>query len=141
MRISLALLLSALFSPLASAQILPAVQFYQDNAYICGGIGSDESQAFRSARSQYPLSLNFGQKQGNRVAFVADVQVVMRDDSDQTVLNISSEGPICLLDVDPGNYHVYATYEGQTQQQSVRVSRQGHQLNFIWPETLPSSPQ
>ena len=124
----------ALCGPLAFANSLPAVQFYQATAYICGGIGSDQAALFRSTQSQYPLSLNFGQKWGHKVALVADVQVVMRDEYEQTVLNINSDGPFCLLDIDPGNYRVYATYEGQTLQQSVTVEQKNQRLSFIWPE-------
>lgn len=117
-----------------AAQDLPPIQFYLSTAYVCGGIGSDQAAAFKSARSLYPLSLNFGQKQGDRVAFAADVQVVMRDTQDQTVLNFNSDGPYCLIDIDPGSYHVYVTYEGQTLQQAITVINQGHQLNFVWSE-------
>ncbi|WP_269902133.1 carboxypeptidase regulatory-like domain-containing protein [Paenalcaligenes faecalis] len=134
MRIWLAMICSIVCSPLLSAQSLPAVQFYMNSAYMCGGIGSDQSEAFKSARNLYPLSLNFGQKQGDRVAFVADVQVVMRDAQDQTVLNINSDGPFCLLDIDYGTYQVYVTYEGQTLHQSIHIKQQGHQLSFVWPE-------
>lgn len=136
MRIWCSAVLLALLSPLATANTLPAVEFYMSTAYMCGGIGIDQADAFRSARPNYPLSLNFGQKQGDKVAFVADVQVVIRDTEEQTVVNINSDGPFCLLDIDPGVYQVFVTYEGQTQQQSVEVSAQGHQLNFIWPEII-----
>lgn len=136
MRIWCSAVLMVLLSPLATANNLPPVAFYMNTAYMCGGFGIDQANAFRSARPNYPLSLNFGQKQGNKVAFVADVQVVIRDTEEQTVLNINSDGPFCLLDIDPGTYQVFVTYEGQTQQQSVDVSAQGHQLNFIWPEII-----
>ena len=117
-----------------SAQNLPPVEFYLNTAYMCGGIGSDQAAAFKAARSHYPLSLNFGQKLGNKVAFIADIQVVIRDQYDQTVVNINSEGPFCLLDMDYGKYQVYVTYEGQTLHQTIEVKGTGHQLSFIWPE-------
>ena len=118
----------------SQAEQLPAVQFYLNTAYMCGGIGSDQAAAFRAATASYPLSLHFGQQQNGRVAFVADVQVVIRDEYDQTVLNIESDGPFCLLDIDPGAYRVFATYEGITQEQRTEVKKQGHQLYFTWPQ-------
>lgn len=124
-----------------AAQQLPAVQFYQNTAYQCGGIGSDQAAAFAAAAKQYPLSLHFGQKYGERVAFIADVQVVMRDEYDQTVLNIASDGPICLLDIDPGRYQIFATYEGNTLNQAIDVTRQGHQVRFTWPDTEKNTQQ
>lgn len=118
------------------AQQLPAVQFYLNTAYMCGGIGSDEASAFKQAQKNFPLALNFGQQQGERVAFVADIQVVIRDAQDQVVLNINSDGPYCLLDIDPGAYQVYSTYEGQTLEQRVNVNGLGNQLIFVWPEQI-----
>lgn len=117
------------------AQELPAVKFYQSTAYICGGIGSDEANAFKAAQKNFPLSLHFGQQLGERTAFIADIQVVIRDEQDQAVVNINSEGPFCLLDIDPGSYQVYATYEGQTLHQPVVVQQLGHAVRFVWPET------
>lgn len=136
MRIWLMAISACLASSGLMAQDLPPIQFYLSTAYVCGGIGSDQASAFKAARPLYPLSFNFGQKQGDRVASVADVQVVMRDSQDQTIININSEGPYCLLDLDPGNYQVYATYQGQTLEQTAHIVKQGHQLNFIWPEQL-----
>lgn len=123
------------FSHSAICQELPAVQFYQNTAYQCGGIGSDQAKAFTEAAKLYPLSLHFGQQYGERVAFIADVQVVMRDEQDQTVLNITSDGPICLLDIDPGKYHIFATFEGHTLNKNIEVARLGQQVRFTWPDT------
>lgn len=134
MRRWFSLVLGLLVLPSVQAQHLPPVQFYFNTAYMCGGIGSDQAGAFKRAQPNFPLSLNFGQKQGERVAFVADIQVVMRDAQDQVVLNINSEGPYCLLDLDPGDYQVYSTYEGQTLEQRVKVDGLGRQLVFVWPE-------
>lgn len=139
MRIWIFAVITALFSTMTTASALPTVQFYLNTAYMCGGIGSDEAAVFRSARANYPLSLSFGQNYGNKVAFIADVQVVIRDAYDITVLNINSDGPFCLLDIDPDTYNVYATYEGQTIHQSIDVTQQGHQLSFVWPEHIAAS--
>ncbi|MEZ2742237.1 carboxypeptidase regulatory-like domain-containing protein [Paenalcaligenes hominis] len=139
MRLWSSLLLAVCCVLPAQAQELPAVKFYQSTAYICGGIGSDEANAFKTAQSQFPLSLHFGQQLGQRTAFIADIQVVIRDEQDQVAVNINSEGPFCLLDIDPGTYQVYATYEGQTLHQTVAVQQLGHAVRFVWPET-PSNP-
>lgn len=133
------LLVALCISSTLWAESLPAVQFFQNTAYICGGIGSDQAKAFKSARSHYPLSLHFAQKQGDKAASAADVQVVIRDQQGQTVLNINSDGPYCLLDIDYDSYQVYATYAGQTQQKSLTLTQQGQELNFIWPELISTT--
>lgn len=136
MRLWLSLVAGLFCTAPLHAQDLPAVNFYLNTAYICGGIGSDQATAFRSAQKSFPLSLSFGQQLGERTAFIADIQVVMRDVQDQVVLNINSGGPYCLLDIDPGQYQVYSTYEGQTLHQSVTVNQLGHSVRFVWPEQI-----
>ena len=120
----------------ALTQELPSVNFYHSTAYICGGIGSDEARTFKAVQNSFPLTLRFGQRQGERTASVADVQVVIRDEHDQVILNINSDGPFCLLDIDPGMYAVFSTYEGQTLHQKAHVHQLGHRLLFVWPEHL-----
>ncbi len=134
MRLWCALAIGLLGALPTHAQQLPPVHFYFDTAYMCGGIGSDEAESFRTAQANFPLTLNFGQQYGDRTAFIADIQVVMRDNQDQVVLNINSNGPYCLLDIDPGQYQVYSTYEGQTLRQDITVNQLGHRLVFVWPE-------
>lgn len=131
------LLLGSLWGLTGTAQAeLPAVSFYLNTAYLCGGIGSDQSAAFKAARTEFPLSLLFGQQLGERTAYIADVQVVIRDEHDQTLVNINSDGPYCLFDIDPGHYTIHSTYEGHTLSHQVQVQGLGNQASFIWPETL-----
>lgn len=108
-------------------------QYYGSTEYVSGGIGSDEAQLFRMVRSTFPLSVNFSAQQGERIAYISDVQLVIRNSADQTVLNSLIDGPYCLIRLGPGNYKVFATYEGQTQErQTTLVEGKPQELNFIW---------
>lgn len=128
-------LIALMATPLSvSAQDLPALQYYNGVPYVTGGIGSDEARIFREQRDSFPLSLNFGQQIGERTAFVADVQVVIRDAYDATILNINSEGPYCLVDIEPGRYTLHATYLGNTQSRDFELnSGTPQRINIIWP--------
>lgn len=129
--------LAILAAGAAGAQQLPSLQYFQGVPYITGGIGSDEAQVFKEQRRRYPLSLNFGQQVGARTAFAADVQVVIRDEYDTTVFNINSDGPYCLIDLEPGSYVVHATYLGHTQSREFQiVSGQPVEINMVWPQDL-----
>ncbi len=100
---------------------------------VTGGIGSDEVAAFRRVRANYPLSLNFSvASDGGHAAFVSDVQVVIRDDNDQTLLNITSDGPYCFIQLPVGNYSVHSTYLGKTQSHDVTISENPTALDIRW---------
>lgn len=102
---------------------LPPPQYHGSIVYVTGGIGSDETAAFRRVRSKYSLSLNFSANTTDgRAAFVSDVQVVIRDQHDSnTVLNITSDGPFCLIQLPAGSYTLHSTYEGVTQTRQITI--------------------
>ena len=106
-----------------SPTALPPPQYHGSIVYVTGGIGSDETAAFRRVRSKYSLSLNFSANTTDgRAAFVSDVQVVIRDQHDSnTVLNITSDGPFCLIQLPAGAYTLHSTYEGVTQTRQVTI--------------------
>ncbi|HRL21352.1 carboxypeptidase regulatory-like domain-containing protein [Alcaligenes sp. SDU_A2] len=135
-RLSLAiasLTLALLAAPSIQAQALPASQYYGSTEYISGGIGSDEAALFRLARKTYPLSINFSANVGERAGYVSDVQLVIRNSQDQTVLNNLIDGPYCLIRLQPGAYKVFATYQGKTQERSAQiVDGQALEINFMW---------
>ena len=126
------LVLAAAF---AQAQgTLPPAQHQGSIEYISGGIGLDESTAFKAAMSQYPLALTFASTSaGDTAAYVSEVQVVIRDTNDTDVLNVTSEGPYFLARLPPGQYQVFATYNNETQSQKVNVDAAGSsRATFAW---------
>ncbi|MGG4603735.1 carboxypeptidase-like regulatory domain-containing protein [Paenalcaligenes sp. Me131] len=115
---------------------LPPPQYHGSIVYVTGGIGSDETAAFRRVRSKYSLSLNFSAHTSDgRAAFVSDVQVVVRDQHDSnTVLNITSEGPFCLIQLPAGSYTLHSTYEGVTQTRKITIQENKNTaLDLNWP--------
>ena len=75
---ALLMLGGALAAGAAYAQ-LPPSQHYNQVEYVSGGIGIDESTAFKQAMPQYPLALTFASNIAEPGAYVADVQVVIRN--------------------------------------------------------------
>lgn len=128
------LVLAAAF---AQAQgTLPPAQHQGSIEYISGGIGLDESTAFKAAMSQYPLALTFASTGAgsDTAAYVSEVQVVIRDTNDANVLNATSEGPYFLVKLPPGQYQVFATYNNnETQSQKVSIDGTGSsRATFTW---------
>lgn len=106
---------------------LPTLQTAGALQYACGGIGSDESTAMRSAMKDYPLSLLFARKDGEYLANLA-VQI---QGAQGEAMSFTAAGPVCLLKLPRGHYSVKATTQGgESQSKSVDVGRNGHTLDF-----------
>ncbi|MEO6958392.1 MAG: carboxypeptidase regulatory-like domain-containing protein [Burkholderiaceae bacterium] len=127
-----ALLIGAATGAPAQAQ-LPPVQQQGGIEYVSGGIGLDESTAFKAAMPQFPLALTFASRDGDVAAYVADVRVVIRDSQNNDVLNVESNGPYFLARLSPGKYQIFATYNNKTLSQKVAIGASGtKQARFEW---------
>jgi hypothetical protein len=81
--------------------------------WMCGGIGSDERYAMEGAARTANLALEMFVVQGGE--YVADVDVTIRPSGAQAApLTLRSDGPICYLQVAPGQYRIEATFSGIT---------------------------
>jgi len=133
-RIAGAALPAMLMLGMAHAQLPPA-QYVNGIEYVSGGIGQEESSAFRQAKAQYPLALTFATASEGSAAspFASNVQVVIRNEQDATVLNTNSDGPYLLARLEPGSYKIFATYEGETQSRDVSIRGNGTlDIKFTW---------
>ena len=87
--------------------------------YVCGGIGSDESNAMRAAMKEHPLALLFARSDG---AYLADVDVDIKGADGAPSLALRASGPVCLVDIPDGRYTVSArTTGGDAKSQAVTV--------------------
>jgi hypothetical protein len=109
---------------------MPQIQRQGDIEFVSGGVGADESHALESARSQWPLGLNFT---GSGSDYLADVQVRIVDSHDSDVLKATSQGPYMLVRLRPGQYTVHASYKGNEQSKAVTVPAKGStRSTFHW---------
>jgi hypothetical protein len=121
----------------AQAQ-LPPVQTQGGIEYVTGGFGLEESTALKQAMNHYPLALTFASRDEGTAAYAADVQVVIKNKDNATVLNVTSKGPYLLVRLAPGPYQVSATYNNQTQSRKITIGESGSvRVNFGW--NRPSS--
>lgn len=112
---------------------LPGTQQYGNVEYVTGGFGSEESSAMKEAMSDYPLALTFSARNGGRSAYVSQVQVVVRDQYDSTVLNVESQGPFLLARLQPGSYQIHVTYRNATQSRPLTIEdRKSTRMVFEW---------
>lgn len=118
----------------SAAASLPTVQHAGSSTYITGGIGLDESTAMKADMKNWPLSMQFAQKDGTRAEYVADVQVVVTDNKGHAALQAVSQGPFMLASLQPGTYKVAATLDNKTLRQTVDVKKgKPVKVTFLWP--------
>ena len=100
--------------------------------YICGGIGEADQKAIKAQAAQHHLMLTFAVDNG---AYLADVDVQIRDGKGTTVLSAKCGGPIMLVDLpSAGTWNVTARSNGQTRQRQIAAGPgKPVQATFTWP--------
>lgn len=111
----------------AAQSAVPAMRGEGAARYVCGGIGSDESTAFRASMKDHPLALLFARADG---AYEADVAVSIQDDKNTTALAFRASGPVCLIDLPAGKYVVNADAGRTSKTQSVTVGGGSKSVDF-----------
>ncbi|HJV86008.1 MAG TPA: hypothetical protein VJ698_11090 [Noviherbaspirillum sp.] len=123
--------------PLAD-RLQPVVQ--GDVTYVCGGVGAEEASSMKRQAKNYDLMLTFAAKSG---AYLADVNVDIKDPKGNSVLQASCDAPMMLIDLPhSGNYKVHADAAGYKLDRTVRVAaakRKGQHVAsavLVWPQQV-----
>jgi hypothetical protein len=132
------LLLSALLTviaPLCVAQTdIPESQNYQGIQYITGGIGSEESDAIIELGKKWPLTLEFSQDHPQRSLWVADVAVKITNEKQKVIFNVMSEGPVLLINLEPGTYNMEFIFEKRPLKRKIKIEEgKPQKLPIAWP--------
>jgi hypothetical protein len=127
---------SLLMAPLAFAaqpSALPPEQTQGGVTYVSGGVGEEQTQAFESAASRYPLALEFAIKHAPRAEYTANVHVVVTDTQGTRLLDTHSDGPFLLAKLPAGRYTVTAERHHQTLTRTVHVvNHKPTHVMFLW---------
>jgi hypothetical protein len=104
----------------ATAQALDQGTTKQLRPFVSGGVSIEEVKALEAERRNYQLWLvTVDQMSG---AWLAGVQVAIRDAQGELVLDTKLDGPYLLVDLLPGRYAIEASLNGKTQRSSLLVS-------------------
>ena len=137
--LSVALLTFVLAAPVGAATMAMAVEERSQGpiSYVSGGIGEDQAAAMRRAAANYPLTLEMASAAGGpRDAYVSNAKVDISDASGKTVLHFTAEGPLVLINLPSGTYHVAVNWNGTQRDKTVVVSGERHQhLMLEFPNT------
>lgn len=115
-------------------QQMPQPQTSGDITYLCGGIGESEANYMQQQARDYDMKLSFAAASG---AYLAGVDVDIRGPQGDSILQVSCDGPLLLVDVpQSGTYRIVADAEGFQQTRTVRVNdanRTAANVALTWP--------
>ena len=114
--------------------LLPKAEVLGNVTYVTGGIGEDETAAMRGVAKSYQLEIVFVQKLKEQEQFISDVKVKIQDAQNNSVLDITTEGPFLLANLPNGKYVITAEFNNLIKRQQVSVNAKKHQkVVFWWP--------
>ncbi len=118
--------------PMAFAQV-PEVSNQNGIDYITGGIGLDESSAIREEAKRWPVQIMLSEIMEGKAVWIADVDLVVKNASHQSVLAIKTDGPFVLIKLEPGKYTIEATNKGVKQSRRLTVMQGSSKaISIFW---------
>lgn len=106
------------------------VKSYNGISYVSGGIGFDERKALDTVGKTYSLKLVFAKMGG---AFVAIVDVEIKDNAERTIFKATSRGPWLYADLPSGRYTVTAASKGARIEKEIIIDGSTQtEARFYW---------
>lgn len=129
--------------PVSSANPQPITQ--NEVTYLCGGVGEQEQAYMKQQAKSYDMMLTFATRGG---AYLANVDVDIRDSKGNDVLQANCDGPMMLVDLPrSGTYRVRAEAAGYTQNRTIKVAAGKNRSRqtvaravMVWPQQLAEGP-
>ena len=101
--------------------------------YMSGGVGKAEREQLNRSSEEFNLKLVFHTREQG--AFLARVNVTIRDAGGKLVIKTASDGPWFFVRLPAGEYNVSGEVRGITVGRIVSVPAEGHiQVNYCWPD-------
>ena len=135
-RFLIALLTLAVLAPVSAVRAATVLQEQSQGpvTFVSGGVGEDEAAAMRQAAADYPLTLEMATAAGgSRNAYIAHAKVDIQDATGRAVLETTTEGPLMLVNLPSGVYHVAVNWNGVEREKTVQIGgdrRQHVMLEF-----------
>jgi hypothetical protein len=125
-----------IFATALIATLLSSSAFYAAEAQVVehpvqmvsGGVGEAGMDDITAVQKHYSLKLIFAETNGD---YLADVGVLIRNHKGDVVVNTDSQGPVVLINLEPGAYTVVSTVTGESKTQRVVVHGSGLNTYYI----------
>lgn len=104
-----------------------------ETSYISGGSCSDSVRQMKGIAKSFPLEIVLVEKEGNKEVYIADVKVNIKDDKNNAILNVITEGAFLLVSPPNGKYEITAEYNLISQSKFVKINHKEHKrVVFLW---------
>ncbi|WP_251368759.1 carboxypeptidase-like regulatory domain-containing protein [Polynucleobacter sp. MWH-Braz-FAM2G] len=112
---------------------VPDTQRSQGIAYISGGVGQDETTAILTEAKQWPLTLELSQIENGRGVWIFGATIKVIDSKKQTIFDAQADGPYMLINLEPGDYAIEASYQGVVQKRAISIKAGASQkISIFW---------
>ena len=101
-------------------------------SYISGGICIEGVRYMKHIAKDFPLELVFVEKNEDKEGYIADVKVNISDNNN-TLLEVSVDGPYLLVNLAKGKYLISAEYNGVVKERRVNIGAKHVRTVFLWP--------
>lgn len=121
-----------LMTSLAMSQI-PETQNSQGISYITGGVGEGETAAILAEAKQWPLLLEMSQLENGRGVWIFGANIKIMSNAKQTIFDAQADGPYMLVNLEPGDYAIEASYQGLAQRRTFSIKANSSQkIALFW---------
>ncbi|QWD63664.1 carboxypeptidase-like regulatory domain-containing protein [Polynucleobacter sp. MWH-UH2A] len=120
------------FGSFAFAQI-PATQHSNGISYISGGVGEEETVAILAEAKQWSVLLELSQIENGRGVWIFGANIKIVNTKKQVVFSAPADGPYMLINLEPGDYSIEASYQGVEQKRALSVKANAPQkISLFW---------
>jgi len=121
-----------LLSALALAQI-PETLHSEGISYITGGVGEGETAAILADAKQWPLTLELSQIENGRGVWIFGATIKIINSNKKTIFDAQADGPYMLINLEPGDYAIEASYQGVVQKRALSIKADASQkVSLFW---------
>lgn len=113
---------------------LPEVKTVNEVSYIVGGSTNEETKFLEEEGKKWPLSIEFRRHTyGEEGELLSGVNLAIINQDGKSVFDQTLDGPIFLAKLIPGEYELFAMYQGVVKKQTVKIKKDRHHRKFfIW---------
>jgi hypothetical protein len=131
------------FNTSPEVAVRPEQKTQNDVAFLCGGVGEDEVGYMKKQAGNYDLALTFATRTG---AYLADVDVNIKNAKGDDVLQTKCDGPMLLVNLPAsGTYRIHAETSGYSLNRTAKVSaskgraQRVARVAMVWPNEAGSA--
>lgn len=112
---------------------IPATQHSNGISYISGGVGEEEAVAILAEAKQWPVLLELSQIENGRGVWIFGANIKVSNAKKQVVFNALADGPYMLINLEPGDYTIEASYQGVGQKRALSIKANTSQkISLFW---------